>query len=164
MAEYGDQVTFDFKTGKEIRVPADDAWVIENIRTIELSADKLTIKADGEDVTVVTIKLKTGELVSKPEKRDILDDVIIGIVADGEMYGVPLIMGEGEIALNAVFAGKYAITVDGLSHNELIIEVVDAENNTGQEAAVGASEVQSAGNIEAAGESGVQSADDGAKN
>jgi hypothetical protein len=163
MAEYGDQVNFDYATGKEVRTPVDDAWVIENVRYVELSVDKPTIKADGEDSTTLTLMLKTGELVSKPTRMDVLDDVLVGIFIDGdEKYTVPFVMGEAEVTIKAVFAGKYVITVDGFAHNELVIEATDG-NTVRQEETVGASEVKSAGNVEAAGVEGISAADDGSK-
>lgn len=175
MVEYGKIVEVDLKNGKRDAdgniIPTerdvDDAWVIENVRYVEISAEKTTIKADGKESTVVTFKLQTGELVSKPTRKDVIDDLIIAFYVEGARYTLPLLMGEGEVEFDAVYAGKYAITVEDFSHNEFAIEATDAEDQAGEAASSGetgtAVQNKGRGDTGAAGVDGVQSPVDGAK-
>lgn len=123
--EYGDQVTFDLKTGKAIRTPVDDAWVIENTRLFSMVSDKTSISADGAELARVMVMLTTNWLVSAQEKRTVAEDATMVLIAEEQRYRVDLKAGMGVVAVKALAAGSYELRVDG-GGEPLVIEATEA--------------------------------------
>ena len=124
MATYGDIVSIDAVTGVQTRTPVDNAWIRANTRQVVLSADKVSITADGVDQAIVTAQLKTLPLLDDMTEA-ISEAVTLDFEVDGVLHRMVLdAQGALQFALDTKRAGTYTVQCQTINSNVLTITAV----------------------------------------
>lgn len=124
MATYGDLMSVNIATGVETRTPVDDAWIRANTRQIVLSANKVSITADGVDQAIVTAQLTTLPLLDD-SVENISEAVTLDFEVDGVRHRMVLdAQGALQFALDTTRAGTYTVQCVTINSNVLTITAV----------------------------------------
>lgn len=106
-------------------IDVDDSWVRENTRQLLLTADKLSVLANGSDAATISVQLATMPLVSSGLAENVAETVTVQFMIDGRAQKLQLDdKGFGQFKITASAAGRFLIR--DISVNGATLEITAA--------------------------------------